>query len=71
MEKKITFKKNYFFGGDRKDDAHDYVVGYTASNGAYIEAVEYEFTGRIDHYTVNGIPFATLKEAKDYIIANA
>lgn len=34
---KVTFKRNWFFGGDHKDGISDWICGYKASNGMYIE----------------------------------
>lgn len=71
MEKKITFRRNYFFGGNKKDkvlDGLDFVNRYIASNGVVIDV---HCPDTVKWYTINDIPFATLKEAKDYVMANA
>ena len=71
MNNKVTFKRQWFFGGDKKDEIgiSDWVCGYKASNGKYIEvgltATNYKW------YEVEGESFDTLKEAKEYIINNA
>jgi hypothetical protein len=63
---KVTFKKDWFFGGDKKDEngISDWVRGYKASNGKYIEVGKTMSSYR--WYEVDGKSFGTLKEAKKY-----
>ena len=69
--KKITFKRHYFFGGDKKDGFSDYIDYYVASTGQKIEIVQHGFYSNSAYvYTVNEMIFNTLKEAKEYIIHN-
>lgn len=65
---KITFKHHWFFGGEKKDGSNDYVIGYHASNGKYIDIVESFDNCRDRYYKVDGKIFYTLKESKEYCI---
>lgn len=66
---KVTFKRVWFFGGDKKDEAgmSDWICGYCASNGMYIEAKTGFTNVNMKWYEVNGKSFDTLREAKEYV----
>ena len=60
----MKFKKVYMLGGlNGKADPTDYVIGYVAENGAYIEIKEL-INSSYRWYAVNGHEYNTLKEAK-------
>ena len=63
---KMAFKRDYLIGGlNGKADPTDYVVGYQADNGMYIEIRS--ITGETFRwYRVNGKEFEKLKDAKEY-----
>ena len=63
----ITFKRKWFFGGDYKDGSDDWVCGYEASNGKYIENHSSFCNDNVRWYVVDGKSFDTLKEAKAYV----
>ena len=71
--KKITFKRHYFFGGDKKAvdpyvQDSDWIDYYMSSNGHKIDVCtswsDWEKWYKID----NNVICDTLKEAKEYII---
>ena len=60
----IKFRRVYLIGGENgKADPTDYVVGYKASNGKYIEIKEL-INNAYRWYVVDGKSFETLKQAK-------
>lgn len=65
----MKYKKEWFFGGDKKDEdapgVGDYVSAYVAENGERIE-VCYS-TNSSKYYTTCGDVFYSLKDAKDYL----
>jgi hypothetical protein len=67
---KVTFKRDWFFGGDHKDEngISDWICGYKASNGMLIEVQTGFNCNSRKWYLVNGKSFDTLKEAKEYVI---
>lgn len=65
---RLTFKRDWFFGGNHKDGISDWICGYKASNGMYIE-VQMGFNCNGEKwYSVNEKSFDTLKEAKEYVV---
>ena len=63
----MKFTKDYMIGGLKgKDDSTDYIVGYKAENGMYIEIKEL-IDNTYRWYKVNdGKEFQYLKDAKAY-----
>lgn len=60
----VTFHRVYLVGGESgKADQTDYVVGYKASNGKYIE-IRGLVNNSLRWYVVDGVSFDTLKQAK-------
>lgn len=67
----MKFKRVYLIGGEAgKDDNTDYVVGYRAENGMYIEIKEL-VDNTYRWYMVGGKEFGTLKAAKEYCESKA
>ena len=67
----MKFTRVYLIGGEAgKDDDTDYVVGYRAENGMYIEIKEL-VDNTYRWYMVGGKEFGTLKDAKAYCEAKA
>ena len=66
----MKYYRKWFFGGSVKDtdpNITDYVIAYISETGITID-VEYSFTSMHDRwYTVNGVSFNTLAEAKMYV----
>ncbi len=63
----MKFKKVYLFGGTNgKTDDTDYIIGYKAENGKYIEIVEL-IDGSYHWYKVDNKEFFTLKSAKSFV----
>lgn len=62
----MKFKRSYLIGGlNGMDDPTDYVVGYQADNGKFIDI--HSLIGETYRwYSVDGKEFDTLKEAKQY-----
>jgi hypothetical protein len=65
----ITFKKQWFFGGDIKDDDNDWICAYAASTGETIKVETCFSNESIRWYMVDGKSFDYLKLAKAYIIS--
>lgn len=64
----MKYKRVYLIGGTNgKDDHTDYVIGYKAEDGSYIEK---RWCGLSVNsamwYAVDGHEFLTLREAKSY-----
>ena len=60
----MKFVRVYLIGGETgKADDTDYVIGYKASNGKYIEIKEL-IDSSFRWYVVDGVSFSTLKQAK-------
>ena len=60
----MTFRRVYLIGGDAgKVDPTDYIVGYRASNGKYIEIKEL-IDNSFRWYEVDGKSYSTLVQAK-------
>lgn len=68
--KRMKFRKEYAYGGDKKADEDDYVKAYIAENGKRIEAKWGPLSDSYKHYEVDGKWFERLKDAKEYC-ANA
>lgn len=63
----ITFKRKWFFGGDKREEPNDWVCGYEASNGECID-IHYAFCNdNVRWYVVDDKSFDTLKSAKAYV----
>lgn len=65
---KVTFKRQWFFGGDTKDELSDWVCAYKASTGETIEIESCFDNENIRWYIVDGKSFDYLKQAKAYVI---
>ena len=63
----MTFKRKYLIGGlNGKASSEDFVVGYQADNGKYID-IRFLFGNEsFREYVVDGKTFSTLAEAKAY-----
>lgn len=62
----MKFKRDYLIGGTNgKNNPSDYVVGYLADNGMYIDIVEL-INSTFRWYRVGNKSFELLKHAKAY-----
>ena len=59
----MKYKKEYCYGGEKRDGADDFVTAYIAENGKRIE-VEFVGNSRIG-YAVDGKGYYKLKDAKN------
>lgn len=61
----MKFKKEYIFGGYKKDSDDDFIIRYHAENGKTIEVVYYSITNNSARcYSVDGKQYYYLKDAK-------